>query len=126
MKNEEEKAYGKSWNSPLNPEIKVGGQMSGNESFWVKPLPNGGVYTNPVAYQYYSITYLAPKDAVFEGFKNPNPGSGASATPDYNGAPPTVTAPGNTTPDGKTVPTGYKAYTFTVRNEIISPKELTV
>ena len=126
MKNEEEKAYGKSWNSPLNPEIKVGGQMSGNESFWVKPLPNGGTYTNPTAYQYYSITYLAPEKAVFEGFKNPNPGSGASATPDYNGAPPTVTAPGNTTPDGKTVPTGYKAYTFTVRNEIISPKELTV
>ena len=126
MKNEEEKAYGKSWNSPLNPEIKVGGQMSGNESFWVKPIPNGGTYTNPTAYQYYSITYLAPEKAVFEGFKNPNPGSGASATPDYNGAPPTVTAPGNTTPDGKTVPTGYKAYTFTVRNEIISPKELTV
>lgn len=126
MKNEEEKAYGKSWNSPLNPEIKVGGQMSGNESFWVKPLPNGGVYTNPVAYQYYSITYLAPEKAIFKGFKNPNPGSGASATPDYNGAPCTVTAPGNTTPDGKTVPTGYKAYTFTVRNEIISPKELTV
>lgn len=126
MKNEEEKAYGKSWNSPLNPEIKVGGQMSGNESFWVKPIPNGGTYTNPTAYQYYSITYLAPEKAVFKGFKNPNPGSGASATPDYNGAPPTVTAPGNTTPDGKTVPTGYKAYTFTVRNEIISPKELTV
>ena len=126
MKNEEEKAYGKSWNSPLNPEIKVGGQMSGNESFWVKPLPNGGTYTNPTAYQEYSITYLAPEKAVFKGFKNPNPGSGASATPDYNGAPPTVTAPGNTTPDGKTVPTGYKAYTFTVRNEIISPKELTV
>ena len=126
MKNEEEKAYGKSWNSPLIPEIKEGGQMSGNESFWVKPLPNGGTYTNPTAYQYYSITYLAPEKAVFEGFKNPNPGSGASATPDYNGAPCTVTAPGNTTPDGKTVPTGYKAYTFTVRNEIISPKELTV
>ena len=126
MKNEEEKAYGKSWNSPLIPEIKEGGQMSGNESFWVKPLPNGGTYTNPAAYQYYSITYLAPEKAVFKGFKNPNPGSGASATPDYNGAPCTVTAPGNTTPDGKTVPTGYKAYTFTVRNEIISPKELTV
>ena len=126
MKYEEEKAYGKSWNSPLNPEIKVGGQMSGNESFWVKPLPNGGTYTNPTAYQEYSITYLAPEKAVFKGFKNPNPGSGASATPDYNGAPPTITAPGNTTPGGKTVPTGYKAYTFTVRNEIISPKELTV
>ena len=126
MKNEEEKAYGKSWNSPLIPEIKEGGQMSGNESFWVKPLPNGGAYTNPAAYQYYSITYLAPEKAIFKGFKNPNPGSGASATPDYNGAPCTVTAPGNTTPDGKTVPTGYKAYTFTVRNEIISPKELTV
>ena len=126
MKYEEEKAYGKSWNSPLNPEIKVDGQMSGNESFWVKPLPNGGVYTNPVAYQYYSITYLAPEKAVFKGFKNPNPGSGASATPDYNGAPPTITEPGHTTPDGKTVPTDYKAYTFTVRNEIISPKELTV
>lgn len=126
MKNEEEKAYGKSWNSPLIPEIKEGGQMSGNESFWVKPLPNGGAYTNPAAYQYYSITYLAPEKAVFKGFKNPNPGSSASATPDYNGAPCTVTAPGNTTPDGKTVPTGYKAYTFTVRNEIISPKELTV
>ena len=126
MKNEEEKAYGKSWNSPLNPEIKVGGQMSGNESFWVKPIPNGGTYTNPTAYQYYSITYLAPEKAVFKGFKNPNPGSGASATPDYNGAPCTVTAPGNTTPDGKAVPNGYKAYTFTVRNEIISPKELTV
>ena len=126
MKNEEEKAYGTSWNSPLIPEIKVGGQMSGNESFWVKPIPNGGTYTNPSAYQEYSITYLAPKDAVFKGFKNPNPGSGASATPDYNGAPPTVTAPGNTTPDRKPVPPGYKAYTFTVRNEIISPKELTV
>ena len=126
MKNEEEKAYGKSWNSPLIPEIKEGGQMSGNESFWVKPLPNGGAYTNPAAYQYYSITYLAPEKAVFKGFKNPNPGSSASATPDYNGAPCTITAPGNTTPDGKTVPTGYKAYTFTVRNEIISPKELTV
>ena len=128
MKYEEEKAYGTSWNSPLNPEIKVDGQMSGNESFWVKPLPNGGVYTNPVAYQYYSITYLAPKDAVFKGFKNPNPGSGDSATPDYNGnrASRTVTKPGNKTPDGKTVPPGYKAYTFTVRNEIISPKELTV
>ena len=126
MKYEEEKAYGKSWNSPLNPEIKVGGQMSGNESFWVKPLPNGGTYTNPTAYQEYSITYLAPEKAVFKGFKNPNPGSGASATPDYNGAPPTITAPGNTTPGGKTVPTGYKAYTFTVRNEIISPKELTM
>ena len=126
MKNEEEKAYGKSWNSPLNPEIKVGGQMSGNESFWVKPIPNGGTYTNPTAYQYYSITYLAPEKAVFKDFKNPNPGSGASATPDYNGAPPTVTAPGNTEPGGKTVPPGYKAYTFTVRNEIISPKELTV
>ena len=130
MKYEEEKAYGTSWNSPLTPEIKVGGQMSGNESFWVKPLPNGGVYTNPVAYQYYSITYLAPKDAVFEGFKNPNPGSGDSAKPDYNGhgAFPTVTEPGDTTPGpgGKTVPNGYKAYTFTVRNEIISPKELTV
>ena len=126
MKNEEEKAYGTSWNSPLNPEIKVGGQMSGNESFWVKPLPNGGTYTNPTAYQEYSITYLAPEKAVFKGFKNPNPGSGASATPDYNGAPYTVTAPGNTTPDRKPVPTGYKAYTFTVRNEIISPKELTV
>ena len=126
MKNEEEKAYGKSWNSPLNPEIKVGGQMSGNESFWVKPIPNGGTYTNPTAYQYYSITYLAPEKAVFKGFKNPNPGSGASATPDYNGAPCTVTAPGNTMPDGKAVPNGYKAYTFTVRNEIISPKELTV
>ena len=126
MKNEEEKAYGKSWNSPLNPEIKVGGQMSGNESFWVKPLPNGGTYTNPTAYQEYSITYLAPEKAVFKGFKNPNPGSGASATPDYNGAPCTITAPGSTTPGGKTVPTGYKAYTFTVRNEIISPKELTV
>lgn len=126
MKYEEEKAYGKSWNSPLIPEIKVDGQMSGNESFWVKPLPNGGTYTNPAAYQYYSITYLAPDKAVFKGFKNPNPGSGASATPDYNGASPTVTEPGHTTPDGKTVPTGYKAYTFTVRNEIISPKELTV
>ena len=126
MKYEEEKAYGKSWNSPLIPEIKEGGQMSGNESFWVKPIPNGGTYTNPTAYQYYSITYLAPEKAVFEGFKNPNSGSGASATPDYNGASCTVTAPGNTTPDGKTVPTGYKAYTFTVRNEIISPKELTV
>ena len=126
MKNEEEKAYGKSWNSPLNPEIKVGGQMSGNESFWVKPLPNGGTYTNPTAYQEYSITYLAPEKAVFKGFKNPNPGSGASATPDYNGVRPTVTEPGNTEPGGKTVPTGYKAYTFTVRNEIISPKELTV
>lgn len=126
MKNEEAKAYGKSWNSSMIPEIKEGGQMSGNESFWVKPIPNGGTYTNPTAYQYYSITYLAPEKAVFEGFKNPNPGSGASATPDYNGASCTVTAPGNTTPDGKTVPTGYKAYTFTVRNEIISPKELTV
>ena len=126
MKYEEEKAYGTSWNSPLIPEIKEGGQMSGNESFWVKPLPNGGAYTNPAAYQYYSITYLAPEKAVFKGFKNPNPGSSASATPDYNGAHCTVTAPGNTTPDGKTVPTGYKAYTFTVRNEIISPKELTV
>ena len=126
MKNEEEKAYGKSWNSPLIPEIKVGGQMSGNESFWVKPIPNGGTYTNPTAYQEYSITYLAPEKAVFKGFKNPNPGSGASATPDYNGAPCTITAPGSTTPGGKTVPTGYKAYTFTVRNEIISPKELTV
>ena len=128
MKNEEEKAYGKSWNSPLNPEIKVGGQMSGNESFWVKPIPNGGTYTNPTAYQEYSITYLAPEKAVFEGFKNPNPGSGAAATPDYNGhgASPTVTEPGHTTPDGKTVPIGYRAYTFTVRNEIISPKELTV
>ena len=126
MKYEEEKAYGKSWNSPLNPEIKVGGQMSGNESFWVKPLPNGGTYTNPTAYQEYSITYLAPEKAVFKGFKNPNPGSGASATPDYNGVRPTVTEPGNTEPGGKTVPTGYKAYTFTVRNEIISPKELTV
>ena len=126
MKYEEEKAYGTSWNSPLNPEIKVGGQMSGNESFWVKPLPNGGVYTNPVAYQYYSITYLAPEKAVFEGFKNPNPGSGDSAKPDYNGVSRTETAPGNTTPDGKPVPNGYKAYTFTVRNEIISPKELTV
>ena len=126
MKNEEEKAYGKSWNSPLIPEIKVDGQMSGNESFWVKPIPNGGTYTNPTAYQYYSITYLAPEKAVFKGFKNPNPGSGASATPDYNGVRPTVTEPGNTEPGGKTVPTGYKAYTFTVRNEIISPKELTV
>ena len=126
MKNEEEKAYGKSWNSPLNPEIKVDGQMSGNESFWVKPLPNGGTYTNPTAYQEYSITYLAPEKAAFKGFKNPNPGSGASATPDYNGVRPTVTEPGNTEPGGKTVPTGYKAYTFTVRNEIISPKELTV
>lgn len=126
MKNEEEKAYGKSWNSPLLPEIKVGGQMSGNESFWVKPLPNGGTYTNPTAYQEYSITYLAPEKAVFKGFKNPNPGSGASATPDYNGVPYTITEPGDTTPDGKTVPTGCKAYTFTVRNEIISPKELTV
>ena len=126
MKNEEEKAYGKSWNSPLIPEIKVGGQMSGNESFWVKPIPNGGTYTNPTAYQEYSITYLAPEKAVFEGFKNPNPGSGASATPDYNGVPYTITEPGDTTPDGKTVPTGCKAYTFTVRNEIISPKELTV
>ena len=128
MKNEEEKAYGKSWNSPLNPEIKVGGQMSGNESFWVKPLPNGGTYTNPTAYQEYSITYLAPEKAVFKGFKNPNPGSGDSATPDYNGAHPTVTEPGDTTPGpgGKTVPAGFKAYTFTVRNEIISPKELTV
>ncbi|MBF0995583.1 MAG: hypothetical protein HXK82_09345 [Lachnospiraceae bacterium] len=126
MKNEEEKAYGKSWNSPLIPEIKEGGQMSGNESFWVKPLPNGGTYTNPTAYQEYSITYLAPEKAVFKGFKNPNPGSSASATPDYNGAPCMVTTPGNTTPDGKTVPPGYKAYTFTVRNEIISPKELTV
>ena len=130
MQYEEEKAYGTSWNSPLTPEIKVGGQMSGNESFWVKPLPNGGVYTNPVAYQYYSITYLAPKDAVFEGFKNPNPGSGDSAKPDYNGhgVYPTVTEPGNTTPGpgGKTVPDDCKAYTFTVRNEIISPKELTV
>lgn len=126
MKNEEEKAYGKSWNSPLIPEIKEGGQMSGNESFWVKPLPNGGAYTNPAAYQYYSITYLAPEKAFFKGFKNPNPGSSASATPDYNGAPCMVTTPGNTTPDGKTVPPGYKAYTFTVRNEIISPKELTV
>lgn len=128
MKYEEEKAYGTSWNSPLNPEIKVGGQMSGNESFWVKPIPNGGTYTNPTAYQYYSITYLAPKDAVFEGFKNPNPGSGDSAKPDYNGAHPTVTEPRDTTPGpgGKTVPAGFKAYTFTVRNEIISPKELTV
>ena len=126
MKNEEEKAYGTSWNSPLIPEIKVGGQMSGNESFWVKPIPNGGTYTNPTAYQEYSITYLAPENAVFAGFKNPNPGSGDSAKPDYNGAPCTITAPGNTTPDGKPVPTGYKAYTFTVRNEIISPKELTV
>ena len=126
MKNEEEKAYGKSWNSPLIPEIKVDGQMSGNESFWVKPIPNGGTYTNPTAYQYYSITYLAPEKAVFKDFKNPNPGSGASATPDYNGVRPTVTEPGNTEPGGKTVPTGYKAYTFTVRNEIISPKELTV
>ena len=128
MKYEEEKAYGKSWNSPLNPEIKVGGQMSGNESFWVKPLPNGGTYTNPTAYQEYSITYLAPEKAVFKGFKNPNPGSGDSATPDYNGAHPTVTEPGDTTPGpgGKTVPAGFKAYTFTVRNEIISPKELTV
>ena len=126
MKNEEEKAYGKSWNSPLIPEIKVGGQMSGNESFWVKPIPNGGTYTNPTAYQEYSITYLAPEKAVFKGFKNPNPGSGASATPDYNGVPYTITEPGDTTPDGKTVPTGCKAYTFTVRNEIISPKELTV
>lgn len=128
MKYEEEKAYGTSWNSPLTPEIKVGGQMSGNESFWVKPLPNGGVYTNPVAYQYYSITYLAPKDAVFKGFKNPNPGSGASATPDYNGKGkfPTITEPRYKTPGGKTVPTDYKAYTFTVRDEIISPKELTV
>ena len=126
MKNEEEKAYGKSWNSPLIPEIKEGGQMSGNESFWVKPLPNGGTYTNPTAYQEYSITYLAPEKADFKGFKNPNPGSSASATPDYNGAPCMVTTPGNTTPDGKTVPPGYKAYTFTVRNEIISPKELTV
>lgn len=126
MKNEEEKAYGKSWNSPLNPEIKVGGQMSGNESFWVKPLPNGGTYTNPTAYQEYSITYLAPEKAVFKGFKNPNPGSGASATPDYNGAPYAITEPGHTTPGGKPVPTGFRAYTFTVRNEIISPKELTV
>ena len=126
MKNEEEKAYGKSWNSPLIPEIKEGGQMSGNESFWVKPIPNGGTYTNPTAYQEYSITYLAPEKAVFKGFKNPNPGSGASATPDYNGVPYTITEPGDTTPDGKTVPTGCKAYTFTVRNEIISPKELTV
>ena len=126
MKNEEEKAYGTSWNSPLIPEIKVGGQMSGNESFWVKPIPNGGTYTNPTAYQEYSITYLAPEKADFKGFKNPNPGSGDSAKPDYNGAPCTITAPGNTTPDGKPVPTGYKAYTFTVRNEIISPKELTV
>ena len=126
MKNEEAKAYGTSWNSPLNPEIKVGGQMSGNESFWVKPIPNGGTYTNPTAYQEYSITYLAPEKAVFKGFKNPNPGSGASATPDYNGAPYTITAPGSTTPGGKTVPTGFRAYTFTVRNEIISPKELTV
>lgn len=128
MQYEEEKAYGKSWNSPLNPEIKVGGQMSGNESFWVKPLPNGGTYTNPTAYQEYSITYLAPEKAVFKGFKNPNPGSGDSATPDYNGAHPTVTEPGDTTPGpgGKTVPAGFKAYTFTVRNEIISPKELTV
>ena len=126
VKNEEEKAYGKSWNSPLIPEIKVGGQMSGNESFWVKPIPNGGTYTNPTAYQEYSITYLAPEKAVFKGFKNPNPGSGASATPDYNGVPYTITEPGDTTPDGKTVPTGCKAYTFTVRNEIISPKELTV
>ena len=128
MKYEEEKAYGTSWNSPLNPEIKVDGQMSGNESFWVKPLPNGGVYTNPVAYQYYSITYLAPEKAVFKGFKNPNPGSGASATPDYNGKGkfPTITEPRYKTPGGKTVPTDYKAYTFTVRDEIISPKELTV
>ena len=126
MKNEEAKAYGKSWNSPLIPEIKEGGQMSGNESFWVKPIPNGGTYTNPTAYQYYSITYLAPEKAVFKEFKNPNPGSGASATPDYNSAPRIETESGNTTPDGKTVPTGYKAYTFTVRNAIISPKELTV
>ncbi len=126
MKNEEAKAYGKSWNSPLIPEIKVGGQMSGNESFWVKPIPNGGTYTNPTAYQYYSITYLAPEKALFKGFKNPNPGSGASATPDYNSAPRIETESGNTTPDGKAVPAGYKAYTFTVRNEIISPKELTV
>ena len=122
FKNDDSKSYGTSWKSSLKPEIKEGGQMSGNESFWVRPTPNGEPYTNDVAYKSYSITLLAPEFAEFKGFKELREGY----TPNYKGAVPVVTNPGDTTPNGYEIPAGYKGYTFTVSNSIVGYRDITV
>ena len=126
FKNDEGKSYGtnweKVWNLTTKPEVKEGGQMTGSESFWVKPLPGGEMYPSSTAYKKYSITFLAPEFAKFEGFKEAWKGY----TPNYKGAPVVETPAGGTTANGYTVPAGYKGYTFTIENDIVSPRDLTV
>ena len=112
FKNNDGKSCGKSWNSKFRPEISLNGQMSGNESFWVRP----GI--NSVAYKMYSVTFLAPKDAVFKGF--------AQATPIYSPGKEVVELEGSVI-NGKTVPAGYKAYTFSIEApSVLSSKDLSL
>ena len=116
---------GTNWKSKLEPEIKVGEQMYGNDSFWVRPSLDKNVnvtHTKTVAYSSYSITFLAPEYAEFKGFK----ALSDKYTPNYKGAAAEITEAGGMTSNGYTVPAGYKGYTFTIGTGFINPEDLTV
>ena len=114
---------GTNWKSDLKPEIKVGGQMYGNDSFWIRPSLDKNVRsTKSVAYSSYSITFLAPEYAEFKGFK----ALSDKYTPNYKGAAAEITEAGGMTSNGYTVPAGYKGYTFTIGTGFINPEDLTV
>ena len=62
INNDDTKQYGTSWTLTYNPEVLSGGQTSGGEYFYVRPIPGGG-NTRQAAYKYFSITYFVPEHA---------------------------------------------------------------
>lgn len=123
IQNEESKRYDVNWKAAYEPDIPLGGQMTGSEVFQVLPIPNGVTYTNAVAYRSYSITYTVPEGAEFVGFRDPsNKGKAA----DFAGAELIVTPGGQQTKNGYIVPVGRIGYTWTIQDKIVSPYELKV
>lgn len=118
INNDDTKQYGTSWTLTYNPEVLSGGQTSGGEYFYVRPIPGGKTYSKQTAYKYFSITYFIPEHAEFVGF-SPNGGK-------YGGVQPEVTLRTDTntkTARGDEIPEGYKALTWELQNRIISPRE---
>lgn len=120
INNDDTKQYGTSWTLTYNPEVLSGGQTSGGEYFYVRPIPGGG-NTRQAAYKYFSITYFVPEHAEFVGFSS-NGGK-------YCGVDPVVTTRSDTntkTDRGDEIPEGYQALTWEFTDRIAAARQLWV
>ena len=118
INNDDAKQYGTSWDRAYNPDVLPGGQTSGGEYFFVRPVPGGNRQT---AYKYFSITYFVPEHTEFVGF-SPNYGS-------YCGAQAIVTtrSDANTkTARGDEIPEGYQAITWEFKDRIAELGQMVV